>query len=119
MRCILVLSLSTLFPSVLEFPKQFFTVRIMRSNSSKVNKFNQQQRVIQVTAAERGREEAAHIARRDEWEFTERGTCGTVRKNLKFTLNILEADATKLMLEECTSSSRDKQQLAVNFLCTI
>ncbi len=59
----MVLSLSTLFPSVLVFPKHFFTVRITRSNSSKVNKFNKQQRVIQVTAAERtrGRDEAAHI----------------------------------------------------------
>ncbi len=44
------------------FPKHVFTARITRSNSSKVNK---QQRVIQVTAAERTREigEAAHIAR--------------------------------------------------------
>ncbi len=44
------------------FPKHIFTARIMRSNSSKVNK---QQRVTQVTAAERTQEigEAAHIAR--------------------------------------------------------
>ncbi len=44
--------------------KVFFTARIMRSNSSKVNKFNKQQ-VIHVTAAERmrGRDEVVHIAR--------------------------------------------------------
>ncbi len=47
------------------FPKHFFTARIMRSNSLKVNKFKKQEWVIQVTAAERtwGRDEAAHIAR--------------------------------------------------------
>ncbi len=59
----------------------------MRSNSSKVNK---QQRVIQVTAAERTREigEAAHIARSlSEWEFTERGTCGTLRNTRNLTPN--------------------------------
>ncbi len=46
------------------FPKHFFTVRITSSNSSDVDKFNQQQRVIQVTAAERtrGRDEAAHVS---------------------------------------------------------
>ncbi len=43
-----ILSLSTLFPSVLVFAKHFFALRITWSNSSKVNK---QQRVIQVTAA--------------------------------------------------------------------
>ncbi len=49
----------------------------MRSNSSNVNKFNKQQRVIRVTAAERtrGRDEAAHIARLlVSGNYTERGT---------------------------------------------
>ncbi len=62
------------------FQHTFSTARITRSNSSKVNKFNKQQRLIQVTAAERTRErdEAAQIARlMSEWEFTERGTCGS------------------------------------------
>ncbi len=65
MGSILVLSLSTIFSSILVFPKHFFTARIMRSNSSKVNKFNKQQQVIHVTAAERmrGRDEVVHIAR--------------------------------------------------------
>ncbi len=47
------------------FQKKKITACITRSNSSKVNKFNKQQRVIQVTAAERtrGSDEAAHIAR--------------------------------------------------------
>ncbi len=38
------------------FPTHFSTALITRANSSKVNKFNKQQRLIQVTAAERTQE---------------------------------------------------------------
>ncbi len=53
------------------FQHTFSTALITRSNSSKVNKFNKQQQLIQVTAAERTRERdvAAQIARLiSEWE---------------------------------------------------
>ncbi len=60
--------------------------------------------------------------------YTERGSCGYKfravligkqiyksfsKQKSKIYLNILEEDATELMLEECTSSSHDKLQLAV------
>ncbi len=54
------------------FPKHFFTARITSSNSSDVDKFNQQQRVIQVTAAERtrGRDEAVHTTHLLNYAFS-------------------------------------------------
>ncbi len=36
-----------------------------------------------------------------------------IKQKSEIYLNILEEDATELMLEECTSSSHDKLQLAV------
>ncbi len=70
------------------FPKHLFTARITRPNSSKVNKFNKQQRVIQVTAAERtrGRDEPAQITRGN---YTERGTFGTLRNSRNITFQAL------------------------------